>query len=160
MRPCARKAFTASTKASALCIYHGKDNAQTTLAEEFKDAAFVVKAKVLSARDYRADGQENWTSYRVEVEHIYKGYPAKRLKFFTYRDSGGFYMDRPWVRLPAGHDIGASYLLFLNPIQPRADYPRAAIGAVFVNYSCGRSGPWAGVSSDDRKTLITLEDGS
>jgi len=83
--------------------------------------------------------------------------PPKQLRFFTTRDSGGFYMDRAWVRLPAGHDIGGEYLLFLNPLAPDPGLPKISNGAVFVNYNCGVSGPWKNVPVASRRKLLSLE---
>ncbi|HEX4197841.1 MAG TPA: hypothetical protein VHZ26_10395 [Caulobacteraceae bacterium] len=149
----------ASLPAHALCIYNGVNNAKTTIAEEFKDSIWVIRGKVLAASDHVSDDDESWTLYRIEVLHAYKGHPPKTLPFFTFRDSGGFYMDRPWARLPAGHDVGGDYLLFLNPLPIRNDFPPQARDASFVNYSCGVSGPWPSVSLSDRNLLSALEQG-
>ena len=149
-------AAVAGSPAHGLCIYHGVDNAKTTLAQEFRDSRWVVRAKVLSARDRWLDQGDSWTTYELEVVRDYKGAPPKRLRFFTYRDSGGFYMDRPWVDLPAGHDIGGEYLLFLDPFPAQRGAPRAAKGAVFVNYTCGVSRRWAEVRQSDRRLLVRL----
>ncbi len=145
--------------ARALCIYNGEYNAKTTVAQEFKDSRWVVRAKVLAARDHFSDTEDSWTLYQLEVRHAYEGHPTKHLRFFTTRDSGGFYMDRAWVRFPAGHDIGGEYLLFLNPWPRRHDLPVQAREAVFVNYSCGVSGTWAQTSRSDRRLLSALEQG-
>jgi len=150
-------ALFAPHTAHALCIYKGEDNAKTTIDREFKDSRWVVKAKVLAAEDHTSAAGELWTMYRIEVQHAFKGHPATPLRFFTYRNSGGFYMDRAWVPLPAGHDLGGEYLLFLNPVRVYAGFPSAARGAVFVNYSCGVSGPWAGVPESGRIQLAALE---
>jgi hypothetical protein len=143
--------------AHAVCMYNGVLSAKTTLPQEFKDSRWVVKATVLSAVDHWSDAEDSWTSYEIEVTHAYKGQPRKRLRFFTYRDSGGFYLDRPWINLPAGHDVGGEYLLFLNPIPPRPSLPTEAKGAVFVNYSCGISRPWREVTSSLSRELTALE---
>ncbi len=148
--------FLAAPSAHALCIYNGEDNAKTTISQEFKDSKWVVRAKVVAANDHFPDEGDSWTLYRLEVEHAYTGQPPHQLRFFTVRDSGGFYMDKAWVDLPAGHDIGGEYLLFLNPWEPRPDLPKVARGAVFVNDSCGVSGPWTEVSSADRKRRSAL----
>ena len=147
----------ASQQARALCTYNGVDNAKTTIAQEFADSEWVVRAKVLDAKDHFSDEDDSWTLYRIEVIHTYKGHPSKQLRFFTFRDSGGFYMDRPWVQLPAGHDIGGEYLLFLNPVPRSAGLPGAADGSVFVNYSCGVSGSWTKVPDGSRGELNELE---
>ena len=111
---------------------------------------------MLSANDRWSDKTESWTTYNLEVLQVYKGSPSKRLRFFTYRDSGGFYMDRPWVDLPAGHDIGGEYLLFLDLLPAWRGAPRAAKGAVFVNYNCGVSARWDDVRKADRLLLARL----
>lgn len=143
--------------AHALCIYNGVDSAKTTIPQEFQDSTWVIRAKVLAAEDHWSDETDSWTTYELEVLHAYKGKPSKRLRFFTYRDSGGFYLDRPSVDLPAGHDIGGEYLLFLDPLPVQRDAPSAAKGAVFVNYSCGASSAWADVRPSDRRKLRRLE---
>ena len=150
-------AMTVVSPAHGLCIYHGVDNAKTTLEQEFRDSRWVVRAKVLSAKDRWLDEGDSWTIYELEVLHDYKGKPPKRLRFFTYRDSGGFYMDRPWVDLPAGHDVGGEYLLFLDRFPAQHAAPRAAKGAVFVNYNCGVSARWPEVRQSDRRLLAKLE---
>jgi hypothetical protein len=147
--------------ANALCIYKGRVNARTTIGQEFADSRWVVRAKVLSAADGeveagKPDAGMYWTTYELQITRAYKGNPAKQLKFFTMRDSGGFYMDRPWVMLPKGHDIGGEYLLFLNSIEPYPGKPGAARDAVFVNYSCGQSKAWLDVSNADRRHLERL----
>lgn len=147
---------SASPAAHALCSYNGVDNAKTTIAQEFGDSRWVVRAKVLAASDHFSDEEDSWTLYRIEVLRVYKGHPPKHLLFFTFRNSGGFYMDRAWVRLPAGHDIGGEYLLFLNPWPHRNDLPAQAKNAVFVNYSCGLSAQWAKVTLTDRERLADL----
>ncbi|HVN02062.1 MAG TPA: hypothetical protein VMT68_17815 [Caulobacteraceae bacterium] len=143
--------------ARALCTYNGVDNVKTTVGQEFKDSKWVVKAAVVSAADHWSDVADSWVTYEIRVKHAYKGHPPERLRFFSYRDSGGFYMDRPWVGLPAGHDIGGEYLLFLDPIRSHRGRPIAAKGAVFVNYNCGQSRPWPAVPSSVRNELAALE---
>jgi len=132
--------------AGALCIYNGVDNAKTTIAQEFSDSRWVVRARVLSAKDGEVGSGPDvgtlWTVYRLEVVRAYKGQAAKRLRFYTERDSGAFYMDKAWLPLPAGHDIGGEYLLFLNPLRPYRGQPPARRGAAFVNYNCGQSQEW------------------
>jgi hypothetical protein len=102
------------------------------------------------------DAGMRWTTYRLQVIRSYKGQPPRQIRFFTIRSSGGFYMDRPWVPLPRGHDIRGEYLLFLNPIAPYRGQPRAERGAAFVNYSCGQSRPWGEVSAASRRLLASL----
>jgi hypothetical protein len=153
--------LTSATSAEALCIYKGVDNARTSLRQEFADARWVVRARVLSATDGvveagKPDTGMSWTVYRLQVLRSYKGEPPQRIRFFTTRSSGGFYMDRPWVPLPQAHDIGGEYLLFLNPIAPYRGQPRAQRGAAFVNYSCGQSRAWSEVSAASRRLLASL----
>ncbi|HST37097.1 MAG TPA: hypothetical protein VLK25_10775 [Allosphingosinicella sp.] len=135
--------------AHAYCEYRGVVNARTTLAQEFRDSRWVVRVRVLSARDNWADVEGPWTIYRLQVLHGYKGRVPRRISFFTERNSGGFYMDRASSG-PTQHDIGGEYLLFLSPIRPRRGY------RMFVNYPCGQSRPWAEVGVGDRRRLAAL----
>jgi hypothetical protein len=148
--------ISATPDAHALCIYEGVDNAKTTIAEEFKASKWVVRAKVMGSSDHFSDQEDSWTLYQIRVLRSYKGSPPQHLRFFTFRDSGGFYMDRDWVPLPAGHDIGGEYLLFLDPWPRRKDLPPEAKGTVFVDYDCGVSGQWAKFSTADRALLASL----
>lgn len=150
--------------AAALCSYNGVDNARTTVAQEFADSRWVVRARVLSGKDGtveqgKPDEGMGWTLYRFAVVETFKGSPPERIRFFTERNSGGFYMDRAWVPLPKGHDIGGEYLLFLNPIDSYLGRPEAAAGATFVNYSCGQSGVWSSVPRSSRRLLMRLARG-
>lgn len=147
-----------SAPAEALCIYKGVDNARTSVGQEYIDSRWVIRASLLSATNGeieagKPDAGMPWTLYRLRVVHSYKGNPPQRIVFFTMRNSGGFYMDRP---LPRGHDIGGEYLLFLNPIAAYPGQPRAERGATFVNYSCGQSRPWREVSAGSRRLLTSL----
>lgn len=144
----------APSTAHALCIYKGELYARPTLAEEFHDARWVVRARVLSASDHVVEGEEPWTEYRLEVREAYKGTPPERLRFFTHRNSGGFYLDND-----AGPDIGGDYLLFLNPTPSAPDIPAAARGSVSINYSCGVSRPWAEIPEGARAELVRLAAG-
>jgi hypothetical protein len=145
-------------EARAACSYRGTLYATTSLAEEFRDSQWAVRARLLSASDNpsRREVEEGleapWTIYRLQLLRAYKGRVPRTITFFTGRDSGGFYMDRPW----AGPDIGGEYLLFLNPIAPHPELPREARGAVFVNYACGQSRPWQEVDEADRQELERL----
>ncbi|MEA3015504.1 MAG: hypothetical protein QOI38_226, partial [Sphingomonadales bacterium] len=125
----------------------------TTLEQEFAESRWVVLARVESALDHRPDDGAAWTLYRLRVLRTYKGRLPARFGFFTDRNTGGFYMDRPWE----GHDIGGDYLLFLNP-RTRGGDPPAARGATFVNYTCSRSRPWAEVPATDRALLDRLSE--
>jgi hypothetical protein len=149
--------------ADALCFYDGKLYTKTTVLQEFKDSKWVVRARVLSAFDCFgrpvdrcSDPDAPYTTYGIRVIQAYKGHPPKLLKFFTSRDSGGFYLDRAG-ELPAAHDIGRDYLLFLNPIQPFHGQPRASRHAVFVNYNCGQSKPWSEVPARSRRLLAAVQ---
>lgn len=141
-----------ASPAAALCVYKGELYATTTVAQEFADARWVVRARVLSAQSDLSGEVAPWTVYRLEVVQAFKGAPARELTMFTWRDSGGFYMDRG----AAGPDIGGEYLLFLNPLQADPDQPQAARGATAANYSCGRSGLWREVSRAEQMRLWSL----
>ena len=138
--------------AQALCIHGGVDNARTTIAQEFAESRWVVRARVEAAEDHYSDESENWTLYRLRVVRSFKGDLPRRFTFFTPRNSGGFYMDRAW----AGHDIGGEYLLFLTPFPAGPDDPAVARTATFVNYTCGQSRAWTEVSAADRRLLRRL----
>jgi hypothetical protein len=145
--------------ADALCYYNGKFDAQTTILQEFDDSKWVVRARAIAAVDCWGDrcndADAPYTVYRLKVLHSYKGNAPSQLKFFTERNSGGFYMDRPWVKLPKGHDIGGEYLLFLVPSTWPASH-RSAKNSVFVNYSCGQSKSWREVPRSSRLLLEQL----
>lgn len=95
-RACAVTAGLLLTASSslALCSYKGKMYAKTTLAEEFRDSKWVARVKVLAADSHSSDVDESWSLYHVQVLTAFKGRPPLRLAVFTYRDSGGFYLDR------------------------------------------------------------------
>lgn len=142
--------LTTAASAEALCIYRGVDNARTSLRQEYADARWVVRARVLSAtRGVVEAGMPDagmlWIVYRLQVVRSYKQEPPQQITFYTMRNSGGFYMD-----------IGGDYLLFLNPIPPHQGQPRAERGAAFVNYNCGQSRPWREVSAASRRLLASL----
>lgn len=139
------------SSAHALCIYKGELYAQTTVSQEFQDSRWVVRAKVLAATNHFIEGEEPWTEYRLEVQHAYKGDPPRSVRFFTFRNSGGFYLDRGQE-----HDVGGEYLLFLNPTARFPHVPAAASGMVSVNYSCGVSGPWTSLTAESRAELVRL----
>ena len=82
-----------------------------------------------------------------------KGAPPKRFSFYTRRDSGGFYLDAGDGRPEVGHD----YLLFLNPAPLSREDPTIVRGAMWVNYECGESKPWANVGTIERKRLSIFE---
>jgi hypothetical protein len=70
------------------------------------------------------------------------------VTFFTWRDSGGFYLDRG-----AAHDFGGEYLLFLVAPAP-GETPAPPPHTTGVNYNCGQSRPWNQVSA---RTLRDLD---
>ncbi|MFN3668176.1 MAG: hypothetical protein ACK4VY_02635 [Brevundimonas sp.] len=149
--------LTAPSGAHAWCEYRGQLDARTTIAREFADSPWVVRARVVSATDNWTDGslgadEEPWTLYRVRVVERFKGEPPAEVSVLTFRDSGGFYMDRG-ARAP---DIGGEYLLFLQPTRDSPWLPDAARGGTVVNYSCGRSMRWAETSAADRGELARL----
>ncbi len=135
----------------ALCIYKGRMNAKTTLPQEFSDSKWVVRAKVTAAQNYRSDEGESWTIYNLRVRSTFKGAPPSRLKLFTYRDSGGFYLDRGMDA-----DLERDYLLFLDPISKSLSVPVAARSATEVNYNCGQSRAWTGVTVADQRQIARL----
>jgi hypothetical protein len=147
--------------ADALCYYHGVNHAPSTIRGEYGESRWVVRARVLSAFDGEVeprspDAGMMFTVYRLQVVRAHKGRPPQRLRFFTERNSGAFYMDLPWRPLAASHDVGGEYLLFLNPIAADRRRPAAARNAVFVNYSCGQSRRWSEVPASARRQLAAL----
>ena len=133
-----------------LCSYNGQLYAKTTLSREFVDSRWVVRAKVIAADDHWSDEEDSWTIYRLEVLTAFKGTPPSRISLFTYRDSGGFYLDKGMT-----HDVGGEYLLFLNT-KFKQTLPAKAKGATEVNYACGQSRPWSDVSIGDETRLTEL----
>ena len=139
-----------ATSAQALCIHAGKLYARTTLAQEYRESRWVIRARLISADDHPSVTRDAWTIYRLKVLAAFKGRPAPRMSVFTERNSGGFYLDKG-----AAHDIGGEYLLFLRPAS-RDDAP-ANLGSIpVVNYACGQSKPWADVSSRELIALRSL----
>lgn len=136
--------------AFAVCSYRGELYAQTTLDREFRDAPWVVRARVLSASDWQGP-EERGTVYRLAVVQTYKGSLPQVFSFSTERNSGGFYLD-----LEAGPDIGGEYLLFLTDGARASSNPAPAANAFTVNYSCGQSRRWDKVSRKDRARLADL----
>lgn len=166
--------------ADAFCSYGGKDYARTTIAQEFRDSRYVAEVKVLSGTAAWADESDNrfrarWgsegnvVSFSFQVLRSYKGAPPTVLRYFSPRNSGGFYFERSWRRVaPAGTpdsfyvgsdlaaDVGARYLVFLNPITRHPGMGSAERGATFVNYACGQSKPWREVTGPERALLARL----
>ncbi len=153
-------AFALLTKcpANAVCIYKGQMYAKTTLSQEFSDSKWVVRAKVTAADNHLSNylgGDDPWTIYHLRVLASFKGQPPATIELFTYRDSGGFYLDKGTKA-----DIGGEYLLFLNPASQDLYVPVAARSATEVNYSCGQSRAWTDVNNADRKGLAEMSQGS
>lgn len=141
-----------ASPARALCTYHGVDNVKTTLVQEFRDSRWVVRAHVVSADYHWSDEDESWVRYRLRVVENFKGRLPQRFAFFTQRNSGGFYMDGK----DAAPDMDGDYLLFLVRLPRRSTDPTAARDALWVNYNCGQSRPWAEVKPAEAKQLRVL----
>jgi hypothetical protein len=152
---CLACAALAPAPAAAYCSYKGVMYAKTTIPQEFHDSRWIARVKVRAARDHWSDIEESWTLYGITVLHAYKGTPPDELRLFTFRNSGGFYLDRPWQ----GHDIGGEYLLFFNPARPYRGMPKAERGTVRVNYACGQSQEWRKIPPRDRRLLDRLARG-
>ena len=139
-----------SQPAHALCSYKGELYAKTTLEQEYADAPWVVRARVLSASDWHG-AEDGGTLYRLEVIQSFKGALSRTFSFSTERNSGGFYLDRG-----AKPDSGGEYLLFLTDIPPNSAVPAPVRGALVINYSCGQSRPWGEISEQERLRLADL----
>jgi hypothetical protein len=137
--------------AHALCVYKGKMYAKTTIQQEFADSVWVVRARLVAADNHWSDEGDSWSMYHLQVVTAFKGGPPSRIAMFTLRDSCGFYLEKGEAA-----DVGGEYLLFLNPIDPKATVPAAARGSVEVNYSCGQSESWNSLSSAKRQRLLDL----
>jgi hypothetical protein len=141
-----------ATSAQALCVHNGALYAKTTPAQEFAESRWVVRARVESGHSYFGR-PTSWTLYRLRLIHAFKGAPPTHFRFYTRRDSGGFYMDGARGR----PDVGRDYLLFLNPGEVATEDPPMARGAMWVNYECGASKPWGEVTAVERKRLAAME---
>ncbi len=146
--------LTGIRSAHALCSYKGKMYAKTMLSEEFHDARWVVRVRLIAADDHWSDEDDSWTLYHLQVLAAYKGKPPLRVDMFTYRDSGGFYLDKGM-----GHDLGGDYLLFLRPYGSTDQMPAQARHAMEVNYSCGQSQEWSKVTPAQQQRLEVLAAG-
>ncbi len=145
-------AIILAAPAHALCSYNGVDDARTAIEQEFRDSPVVVRARVIKADYHWSDLDESWTRYRLEILERFKGPPLDRPILFTFRNSGGFYLDRDG----GGPDPDRDYILFLNaPPTHWRDVP-AASGAFAINYPCGVSGLWSALSDADRTRLRQL----
>jgi hypothetical protein len=137
--------------AEALCYYHGTIYAKTTLRQEFRDAQWVVRARVLSAANWQTR-EERGTAYRLALLHAFKGKLPSQFNFSTERNSGGFYLEGP------NGETGGDYLLFLTTPPSHSAYPPQAQRSTWVNYSCGQSKPWREVTAEQRHALTALTD--
>ena len=151
---CSTFAILPTYSVHALCIYKGQMYAKTTLLQEFHDARWVVRVKVVAADNHWSDEDESWTLYHLQVITAFKGKPQPRIELFTYRNSGGFYLDKGM-----NADLGGEYLLFLDPVSNQEKVPSAARNATEVNYACGQSKAWNEVSSADQEHLADLSQG-
>jgi len=138
-----------ATPAHALCIYDGKMYAKTSLAQEFRDAKWVVKAKVEAGDYHWANYGPSWTIYTVRVLTRFKGPQVATFRLFTYRDSGGFYLDKG-----GDPDLDVDYLLFLDPATQTL--PHSVTNVVQVNYACGQSKRWSDLTPADRGAIVRL----
>ena len=145
-------AILAAAPANALCFYTkadfyaGKARSYTSVPQEFRDSRWVVRARVTNARYHSTDG-DSWTLYTVRVLDRFKGPSIRTMRLFTYRDSGGFYLDKG-LNSP---DRANDYLLFLNPATQVL--PRGMRNVMQVNYSCGQSRPWKELTPADLSKL-------
>jgi hypothetical protein len=142
--------LTGPSTAHALCSYRGELYAETTLEQEYRDARWVVRARVISATGWESR-EESATVYRLEVVRSFKGSLSGQFSLLTERNSGGFYLDRG-----TKPDIGGEYLLFLNENPRTASMPAPVKNALVINYSCGQSRHWNEVSQMDRATIAEL----
>jgi hypothetical protein len=141
-----------ASSAYALCIYHGEMNAKTTVAQEFADSQWVVRMKLIAADDHWSMEEDSWTIYHLQVLTAFKGEPPTSLEMFTYRDSGGFFLDKGVF-----NDLGGEYLLFLDPISHKQSVPAAALNATEVNYSCDQSKTWVSVTKRSNSSCLILQ---
>ena len=148
-------ALLAAAPANALCFYTkadfyaGKARSYTSIPQEFRDSRWVVRARVINAR-YHSTDSDSWTLYTVRVLDRFKGRSTHAMRVFTYRDSGGFYLDKG----PSSPDRANDYLLFLNPATQVL--PRGMRNVVQVNFSCGQSRPWKELTRTDLAKLDLL----
>jgi hypothetical protein len=139
--------------AQAFCSYGGRLYARTTAAQEYDDARWVVRARVIGGKDWET-ADTNGTLYRLRPIETFKGKLPASFSLSTERNSGGFYLDGASGR----HDVGGDYLLFLNSAQAGSVGPPSVRSALRINYSCGQSRPWREVSPSAQTTLRRLRD--
>ncbi len=150
-----RKSLAAAAIAVALISISGAHALCSggTVAQEYRDASIVVRARLVSQIDAWDDEpslsfKSRWgdgdlvSLYGLKVLQVFKGAPERRVNVFMPHDSGAFYIDPD-----------KDYLLFLNRIHPEKGTPAAAARAFTVDYACGQSKPWAEV---DRTAMQQL----
>ncbi|SER17853.1 hypothetical protein [Sphingobium sp. YR768] len=142
-----------TSDAQALCSYGGRLYARTTVAQEYRDARWVVRARVIDGKDWES-ADTSGTLYRLRLIETFKGKLPASFSFSTERNSGGFYLDGASGR----PDVGGDYLLFLNPAQAGSAGPPSVRSAPRINYSCGQSRHWREVSPSAQAALRHLRD--
>jgi hypothetical protein len=117
-----------------------------TVAQEFREADLVIRARLVSQIDawdddpspsFKAqwgDPSTEYTAYGLRLVEVFKGKPQGRVRVFEEHNSGAFYLD-----------IDKDYLLFLKRLPKPASISRQARGAYYVPYTCGQSMPMAEV---------------
>lgn len=141
---------TAPFPAHAVCEYRGQLYARTSDAQEFQDADWVVRARVVAEHSFAPSACSDCPGrlYRLELIRAFKGEPPAIFPYYTPQNSGGFYLEQ------GSTAIGSEWLLFLNRGIGGTQQPPAARDATSVNYSCGRSRKWSEVRTDDREQLL------
>lgn len=143
-------ALVQATKAHAIC-------SGGTVAQEYKDASIVVRARLISETDAWDDEpslifQNRWgdgglvSLYGLKVLQVFKGMPEKRVNIYMPHNSGAFYIDS-----------NKDYLLFLNRIPRYKKRPTLAAGAFTIIYACGQSKPWTEVEGAALARLRQLQ---
>ena len=126
-----------ASTAHAVCIYNGELYAKTTLSQEFRDSALVIEGRVQSVRYTPGNDNEDRDPVDQDVItpiRIFKGIASAKITFYTWHNSGGFYLDK-----------GGKYLLFLDAV-PVGEYGKKRPAGFDINYQCGQSKSWAKVS--------------
>jgi hypothetical protein len=135
------------TAAQAFCEYRGQLYAKTSLAQEFRDSRWVVRARVTRERVYQDCADCPGRLYDLETVTAYKGDLPRNFTFYTPQNSGGFYLHQGKAA------IGSEWLLFLNAGRWGISDPTAARGAARVNYNCGQSAEWRTIDTPERTRL-------
>ena len=142
--------LSAPTTAQALCEYRGQLYAKTTLAQEFDNSRWVVRARVTRERTYRDCADCPGRLYDLEVVIRYKGDLPHKFTYYTPQNSGAFYLDQGQAA------IGTEWLLFLNAGQWGVSDSAAARLATRINYNCGQSAEWRTINARERARLSGL----